>query len=297
MTFAALSKSQRVAPAAPRLAKGNSRGATRLLGSAGFTGAAPQLGATTSAHSSRLQTKLKVGEPNPSSEQEPDRAGDRAESSGWVDSSGDAYGSTPDGGIYVGTPNGGGAAAVPTSTPRLEKNTVFGPLLGPQGAFAWGAQWSIQNANANTDGWIVQHLQVRQDVTDANGRPVATAQGGYGGLDTSLYPVWEAWAVRKGLVYIGNSNVLHSGGRGDVYGQTPVGPNTRGTTGIDGKADFYSNLTLPSSFKVTGAEPTWDLPATKTDPRLTNGTGTLDHQAEARWDAVAGSGMTKLTIV
>jgi hypothetical protein len=298
MALASLSGAKRVASAPAGLAKVKARPGTRLIGSQfSFVGPAPRLGTTTSPHRSELQTKLKVGEPNARSEQEADRAADGAERSRSTDSSGEAYGGTPDGGAYVGTPNGGGVAALPISTPRLEKNTVFGPVLGPHGAFAWGAQWSIRNADANTDGWIVQHLQVRQNVTDANGSPVVTARGGYGGLDVSLYPVWEAWAVRKGLVYIGSSNVPHSGGRGDVYGQTPVGPSTRGTTGIDGKADFYPNLTLPSSFKVTGAEPTWDLPATKTDPRLTNGTGTLDHQAEARWDSVAGSSTTKLTTV
>jgi hypothetical protein len=54
-------------------------------------------------------------------------------------------------------------------------------------------------------------------------------------------------------------------------------------------------LTLPGSFKVTNAAPTFILPATKSAPKLTGGTGAISHNLTAIWDCCGADKTTKLT--
>jgi hypothetical protein len=176
----------------------------------------------------------------------------------------------------------------------LQKSTVSALATQNNGGFSWGARWSIQNGGSATNGWIVQHVVVRQTVTDAAGTAVTPGQGSYGGLSTSWYPLWEAWQVRGGAVFVGGSTSPHNA---DTYGQNPVGASTKGKTEVVGRADFYPNLTLPSGFTVRNAAPAWALPATNTDPGLTGGTGALDHNLTATWDGVGGTGVTTATTV
>lgn len=176
----------------------------------------------------------------------------------------------------------------------LQKTTVSGPSTRNNGGFSWGSRWSLQNATASTNGWIVQHVAVTQNVTDAAGTAVVTGQGGFGGLSTSWYPLWEGWQVRGGQVFIGGGNSPHGA---DTYAQAAVGANTQGTTSIAGRANFYPNLTLPVSFTVRNAAPAWALPVTNTDPAVIGGTGPLSHSLTATWDGVIGNGATTLTTV
>lgn len=188
----------------------------------------------------------------------------------------------------------GAAVGAALTAPRLTKSTVSGPTTQPNGGFSWGARWSIQNADTSTNGWIVQHVVVQQNVTDASSAAVTPGTGTYGGLQTAWYPIWEAWQVRGGQVFVGGSTSPHNA---DTYGQDPVGPSTKGTTKVIGSADFYPNLTLPTSFTVRNAAPAWSLPVTNSDPALTGGTGALDHNLTATWDGVAGDGTTTATPV
>jgi hypothetical protein len=53
---------------------------------------------------------------------------------------------------------------------------------------------------------------------------------------------------------------------------------------VKGTAEFYDDLTLPSSFKVTDKPPTGILPGTKSSPSLAGGTGSISHDIKAAWD-------------
>lgn len=178
--------------------------------------------------------------------------------------------------------------------PYLQKSTVSGPTALNNGGFSWGVQWSLANVTSHTNGWIVQHVMVTQDIEDGAGSTVTPGQGGYDGLETSWYPIWEAWQVRNGQVFVGGTTAPH---KADTYGQPPVGAGTRGTTSVVGRADFYPHLTLPASFVATHGPPAWALPVTTTDPALTGGTRALDHNLTATWDSVGGTGVTTLTTV
>jgi hypothetical protein len=183
----------------------------------------------------------------------------------------------------------------------LKKTTVSPLQTQKNGGFNWGVRWSIDNATPSTTGWIVQHVVVRHNVEawhppllQGATMPIVPGQGGYGGLSASWYPLWEAWQVRGGAVFVGGSASPHNA---DTYGQNPVGPNTKGTTEVAGRADFYPNLTLPGAFTVRNAAPAWALPVTNTNPNLTGGTGALDHNLTATWEGVSGTGATAATTV
>jgi hypothetical protein len=211
----------------------------------------------------------------------------------WLPASGDGGSAAP-----TGAP-AGSAKTPAASTPRLKKSTVNALATQPNGGFSWGAQWSIDGATAATNGWIVQHVVVRHAVEAwhppllvGSTLPIVPSQSPYGGLNESWYPLWEAWQVRGGAVFVGGSASAH---KADTYSQGPVGANTKGTTEVIGRADFYPNLTLPKDFTVRNAAPAWALPATNTDPGLTGGTGALDHNLTAKWDGVSGTGVTTAT--
>ena len=181
-----------------------------------------------------------------------------------------------------------------TPTPVLRKTQIRPIRTANNGGFNWACRWSIQNATASTDGWIVQHVSLTQNVTDASGAAVEPGREPYHGLRPSWYPHWEAWQVRGGSVFVGRTATPH---RADEFLQDAVGASTRGTTAITGRADFYPNLTLPINFMVLHAAPAWDLPWTITDPNLTGGTGVLSHDLTATWDGVGNTGATTVTTV
>jgi len=213
----------------------------------------------------------------------------------WIRATADGGSAAP-----VAAPAGSPPPAAP-ATPQLRKTTVSPVATRDNGGFNWGVRWSIDNATASTNGWIVQHVVVRQNVEawrppllPGATLPIVPGQGSYGGLSTSWYPLWEAWQVRGGSVFVGGSASAHSA---DTYGQNPVGVNTKGSTEVVGRADFYPNLSLPAAFTVRNAAPAWALPVTNTDPALTGGTGALDHSLTATWDGVGGTGTTTAATV
>jgi hypothetical protein len=190
-------------------------------------------------------------------------------------------------------------SAPPAASPRLKKTTVSALTTQNNGGFNWGARWSIDNATSSTNGWIVQHVRVRQNVSawhppllPGNTSRITPGQPPWNGLSESWYPIWEAWQVRGGSVFVGGGTTPHNA---DTYGQPSIGANTVGSTEVIGVANFYPNLTLPSTFTVTNSAPAWALPVTTTDPGLTGGTGPLDHNLTATWDGVNGNGTTAAT--
>ncbi len=175
----------------------------------------------------------------------------------------------------------------PAAKPTLSFSTVVGPNAFDCGGFRWGAQWSVNGATDTTNGWVVQKVEINVNVKDADDNDVDIAAKG--SLNTSWYPLWEAWQVREGVVYIGRLKSTHNA---DTYGSPAVGEGTKGSLQVKGTAEYYDDLTLPASFTVSSAAPTWALPATKSTPTLTGGTGSLDHSLTATWDCTTGTDKT-----
>ncbi|HAB98266.1 MAG TPA: hypothetical protein DCE71_00385 [Parachlamydiales bacterium] len=179
-----------------------------------------------------------------------------------------------------------------SSPPVLRKRTVSGPTPSDCGGFSWGAQWYLDNATSSTNGWIVQKVELVTNVTDCSNSPVDIAARG--ALNPAWYPIWEAWQVRSGSVYVGGSTSSH---RADTYGSPPVGDATKGSITVRGTAEYYDGLTLPSSFTVRNAAPAWSLPVTTSQPTLTGGTGSLAHNLTATWNCCTTTKTTSITTV
>jgi uncharacterized protein DUF4157 len=168
------------------------------------------------------------------------------------------------------------------NTPRLRKRTVAGPTTGDCDTYSWGSQWYLENAGSS-NGWIVQKVQDIFEVTDCAGTALSNADimARNGGLDPSLFPYWEAWQVRSGTVYVGGGTQPH---RADTYNLNGISGDSRGRERIIGDAEFYHNLTLPSSFSVRANHPAASLPVATSAPTLTGGTGALAHNLTANWN-------------
>ena len=183
-------------------------------------------------------------------------------------------------------------SATPGAVPRLRKTTVSGPTTGNCGQYSWGIRWSLENADATTQGWIVQNINSSHDVKGCDDRSktddeMRTLTGGW---DPSWYPFWEAWQVRDGQIYVGRSDSIHSA---DTFGWSGPGDNTKGSREVRGAANFYPNRALPASFVVRNAAPAWSLPYTQTDEHLTGGTGSLTHNITATWNCCPRADGTK----
>jgi hypothetical protein len=176
-----------------------------------------------------------------------------------------------------------GPTAVP-SPPKLDYTTQTGPDAGDCGEMNWVVQWTI-DYKTDTGGWVVQKVELSHNIKTCDDKPF-TPGGSNGGFDPSWYPVWEAWQVHKNKAV---TTYAEGGDKADDTFGTDGMPDTKGSYTIKGTAEFYDGLSLPSDFKVTNAEPTWILPATKTAPKLTGGTGSKLHSKTASWDCCKDS--------
>ncbi len=189
------------------------------------------------------------------------------------------------------TPSG---RVAPVATPVLRKTTVAGPTSSNCGGANWGVQWSIDNATTATDGWIVQNVNVAINAKDCTNVSVDAKAKTGGGFDPSWFPFWEAWQVRGGNVFVGGSTSAHSA---DTYNLPPIGDNTKGTSQVTAKAEFFPGATLPTGFTPRNSPPAMSLPYTQTNPSLTGGTGALDHNMTATWDCCQPNKTTTVTTV
>jgi hypothetical protein len=183
----------------------------------------------------------------------------------------------------------GAASGKATKPAKLTKRTEKRAKGGDCGQFSWVVQWKLDRPSP-AGGWVVQKVDVTRDVKDCSDNAVTT-----GGLQTSWYPLWEAWQINPGQKVTTYAE-LNNDREDDTYGSGSIA-DTKGSVTVTGSAEFYEGLALPSSFKVTNAAPTWILPATNTAPTLTGGTGAIDHNITATWDCCKkkGSKKTKVT--
>ena len=190
---------------------------------------------------------------------------------------------------------GGGAASAASGKTKavkpakLTKRTEKRAKGGDCGQFSWVVQWKLDRPSP-AGGWVVQKVDVTRNVEDCAGNTVTT-----GGLDTSWYPLWEAWQINPGQKVTTYAE-LNNDREDDTYGSSTIA-GTKGTMTVTGSAEFYEGLTLPGSFTVTNAAPTWILPATNAAPTLTGGTGAIPHSLTATWDCCRKKGKRTKTKV
>jgi hypothetical protein len=182
---------------------------------------------------------------------------------------------------------GASTTAPPATPPRLSKSVVSGPTAYDCGGWKWVIQWKLDKPTT-VGGWVVQRVDARRDVKDAKGKAVPVGKH----WNPAWTPYWEGWKINAGqsVTTYAETGDLED----DTYSGTAGGDNTKGTFTMTGKADFYEGATLPKHMKATNKPPAWILPFTKTDPKLTGGTGAIDHDLTATWDC---TGTTKTTTI
>ncbi|HEX5417670.1 MAG TPA: hypothetical protein VFZ25_18590 [Chloroflexota bacterium] len=185
----------------------------------------------------------------------------------------------------VPTTGGSGSAAPAPAPPGLTKKTVQGPDAHDRGGYNWVVQWELDKPSPK-GGWIVQGVNVAGKIQDKDGKAIPTGWDAY-------VPYWEAWQVHAGqkvTTYAEGGDVLD-----DTFSNPSYAAGSKGEVSETGTPQFYEGLTLPSSFKANGVAPAGILPATKSDPGLSGGSGVISHSIKATWDSSKGSNATTVS--
>jgi hypothetical protein len=128
---------------------------------------------------------------------------------------------------------------------KTVKKTELGtPTAGECGTYSWRVRFNVENAVATTKGYIVQKVDATYTRKDCigNDKPVT-------GIGT--FPFWEAWGVRRGKVFIGDTASEHNA---DTYADSSMGDSTHGSIAVKGIAEFFPNLSLPAHMKANNPD-------------------------------------------
>jgi len=174
-----------------------------------------------------------------------------------------------------GTETEGESATKGEGAKKVKKTELAAPTAGECGAYSWKVRFSVENTDATTTGYVVQKVDVTYARKDCigNDKPVT-------GIGT--FPYWEAWGVRGGKVFIGDTASEHNA---DTYADPAMGDRTYGSIAVKGTAEFFPNVTLPAHMKANNpATQAGALRSSTTDPALAGGTGSIPHDLTASWD-------------
>lgn len=165
------------------------------------------------------------------------------------------------------------------SRPRLGYTTVTPRQdSGGCGGYVWAVRWTLDGADATTNGFIVQRLTFRIRQRDCNGARQNWDK-----------EYWEAWEVRGGQIFVGTSSSPH---QADTF-RYPSRPGRRGRNVEIGRAKFIPGYTAPHSW---GNVPeAGSLPATTSRPAGWSNSGALTRSIRSRFDCCDGRTRTRVT--
>ena len=170
---------------------------------------------------------------------------------------------------------GEGESASKGESKKVKKTELGAPTAGECGAYSWKVRFSVENADDSTTGYIVQKIDVKYNRTDCDGKDKPVT-----GMGT--FPYWEAWGVRGGKVFIGDTADAHNA---DTYSDRTMGDGTKGSIVIKGTPEFFPNVTLPAHMKANNPDTqAGSLRSSTTDPALAGGTGSISHNLTANWN-------------
>lgn len=164
--------------------------------------------------------------------------------------------------------------------PKVQKTELAAPTAGDCGAYSWQVRFSLKNGTDKTTGYIVQKVNAVYKRKDCLGesKPVT-------GIGT--FPFWEAWGVRAGKVFIGDTASEHNA---DTYSDASMGDSTKGSIAVTAKAEFFPDVTLPEHMKADNPDTqAGSLRSSLTDPALKGGTGSIPHNLTASWNCCGKS--------
>jgi hypothetical protein len=176
--------------------------------------------------------------------------------------------------------SGGGSAAAPAAPAAvtLTYSTVTARTRTGCGGYTYAVRWGLNNADATTNGFIVQKLTF-----DLRRRKCV------GGDDNFAKKYWEAWEVRGGQIFVGTSTSRHNA---DTF-QVPSTPDECGVNFEEGKAKFIPGYTAPRSWgRVAEAG---SLPATETEPADWSDAGTLKRNVRVSFDCCDRSDLGEIS--
>jgi hypothetical protein len=140
-----------------------------------------------------------------------------------------------------------GSATAPQGSVELRFNSASPTVRG--GDYSWPTQFVLKNADASTNGFILQKVMIGFESADPRGKS-----------EHDFW--WEAWRVANGRVYSGLSKTMLS------LGDTANSSNTGGFKGTQWhrcEAKFMPNYTEPEQWGLI-RERAGSLPATRTLP-------------------------------
>ena len=157
---------------------------------------------------------------------------------------------------------------------KVHKRELAAPTTGECGAYAWQVRFSVDNADETTTGYIVQKIDAKYNRSECDG--TADPVTGVG-----KFPYWEAWGVRQGKVYIGDTDHEHNA---DTYTDNSMGAGTKGSIVVQGIPEFFPDAVLPADMPANNPDTqAGDLRSSLTDPKLKDGTGAIAHNLTANW--------------
>jgi hypothetical protein len=157
---------------------------------------------------------------------------------------------------------------------KVRKTELGAPVTGECGQYSWQVRFSIDNADDTTKGYIVQKIDVKYNRSECDNK-VDPVTG------VGKFPYWEAWGVREGKVYVGDTDQAHNA---DTYSDRSMGDGTKGSIVVKGIPQFFPDVTLPADMKANNPDTqAGDLRSSLTDPKLKDGTGALAHNLTASW--------------
>ncbi|HSR50668.1 MAG TPA: DUF4157 domain-containing protein [Acidobacteriota bacterium] len=167
-------------------------------------------------------------------------------------------------------------------TPALSRRVTTPPTDHGCGGFEMGGIFSVDNADENTNGFVVQKLtfDLQREGCEAGNRNYSTTY-------------YEAWQVRRGVVYIGTLQDRHdSDGVGDRF-YVPPTPDHRGVNFEEGRAKYMDGYTAPlrwGNIREAGA-----LPATYDEPPEWSDSGTIHRWLRSEFNCCDGATDTNFT--
>ena len=161
-------------------------------------------------------------------------------------------------------------------------------LNNNRGSGTFGVMWNIPDRRAN--GYVIQHVRFMGNVTNCAGNPVTSNNG------SPPNDYYEAWRVVNGRVRCGNLTVACASSD-DTFTTINEPSGTRGTVTVRGRASFFPDYRLSSTWVTTTGHPAGALPHRNTRPPEWSESEAKTHQMRIQYDSCATPNTSSVTSI
>jgi hypothetical protein len=166
---------------------------------------------------------------------------------------------------------------------KLTFEVVEPPKKGHCGEAKEMVKWIVDNKGT---GWIVQHVKMTGKRVNCAGSKVKLV-----GIDNPEY--WEAWRVKGGTVFIGDTAKENPKVSDTFY--TADQDSSEGNAKVWGEAKFLDAPNLPKAAWTHDQIPeAGSLPATADKPAGWDSTNCVDHELTSKWRCCKGEESTEV---